>query len=212
MRPALRVEPLTPARWDDVEQLFGPRGACAGCWCMFPRIPRKPWDAQKGDGNKRAFRTLVAGGAVPGVLGYLGAEPVAWCAIAPRDDTPLLSRSRILKPVDAQPGWSIVCLFVSSKHRRHGLSVRMIDGAVAWAKRQGARIVEGYPVEPRSPSMPAAFAWWGTASAFARAGFREIARRSASRPIMRRVLTRSAGSGAPSRARTHRRPGRPPRS
>jgi GNAT superfamily N-acetyltransferase len=198
-RRRLRIEPLTPARWHDVETLFGPRGACAGCWCMFPRLPRKQWDAQKGDGNKRAFRNLVSGGTVPGVIGYLDGEPVAWCAIAPREDLSLLARSRILQPVDDQPVWSIVCLFVSSKHRRRGLSVAMIDGAVAWAKRQGAHIVEGYPVEPRSASMPPAFAWWGTASAFAQAGFREVARRAESRPIMRRTV----GS------RPHRRAGVP---
>jgi GNAT superfamily N-acetyltransferase len=184
----LRIEPLVPARWRDVEALFGPRGACAGCWCMYPRIPRKQWVAQKYDGNKRAFRTLVTGGAPTGVLGYLDGAPVAWCAIAPRPDFSQLGRSRILQPVDDQPVWSIVCLFVSSKHRRKGLSVAMINGAAAWANRQGARIVEAYPVEPRSASMPAAFAWWGTASAFARAGFREVARRADSRPIMRRTM------------------------
>ena len=52
----------------------------------------------------------------------------------------------------------------------------------------GARIVEGYPVEPRRGSMPDAFAWTGTASAFRRAGFVEVLRRSATRPIMRFVV------------------------
>jgi GNAT superfamily N-acetyltransferase len=186
----LRIAPLTPARWPDLERLFGPRGACAGCWCMFPRLPRKQYQAQQGDGNRRAFRRLVASGITPGVLGYLDGQPVAWCAIEPRERLPLLARSRILQPVDDEPVWSIVCLFVSRKHRRRGLSVAMIDGAAEWARGRGARIVESYPVEPRSDTMPPAFAWWGTAAAFASAGFHEIARRSETRPIMRRALAR----------------------
>ena len=69
MKSGLRVEPLTPARWDELEQLFGPRGACAGCWCMYPRLPNKDYVAGKGDTNRRAFKKLVTAGAMPGVLG-----------------------------------------------------------------------------------------------------------------------------------------------
>lgn len=153
---------------------------------MYPRLPNKDYVAGKGDTNRRAFKKLVTTGAMPGVLGYVDHEPVAWCAIAPREATPRLARSRVLEPVDDQPVWSVTCLFVSSKHRRRGLSVRMLEGAVAWARKRGARIVEGYPVEPKSDHMPPAFAWWGITSAFDRAGFTEVARRSETRPIMRR--------------------------
>ena len=34
------IHPLTPDRWDDLEALFGPRGAYGGCWCMFWRVSR----------------------------------------------------------------------------------------------------------------------------------------------------------------------------
>jgi hypothetical protein len=52
----LKMQPLTPSRWDDFAELFGSNGACAGCWCMWWRLPRAQWVKQKGGGNKEAFR------------------------------------------------------------------------------------------------------------------------------------------------------------
>jgi GNAT superfamily N-acetyltransferase len=183
----LRVAPLTPERWGDFEALFGPRGACGGCWCMTPRLSSAQYERQKGAGNRRAMQRLVSSGTVPGVLGYLGKTAVAWCAIEPRASFPRLGRSRVLKPVDDLPVWSIACFFVHKDWRGRGLSVALIDGAVRHARRCGAKIVEAYPVEPEKHPMPAVFAYTGLASAFRRAGFAEVARRSPTRPIMRRA-------------------------
>jgi GNAT superfamily N-acetyltransferase len=94
----------------------------------------------------------------------------------------------VLRRIDAEPVWSVVCFFIARAHRRHGLSVALLQGAAAFARRRGARILEGYPVEPHASPMPDVFAWTGTAAAFRAAGFLEVARRSATRPIMRRVL------------------------
>jgi GNAT superfamily N-acetyltransferase len=182
------IRPATPARWADLERLFGTRGACGGCWCMTPRLTRAEYERQKGEGNRRALKALVDAGRVPGVLAYAGGEPVGWCAIEPRAAFGALARSRVLKPVDERPVWSIVCFFVTPAQRRRGLSVRLIEGAVDWARRQGARWVEAYPVEPRQDEVPAVFAYTGLAAAFRRAGFVEVARRSETRPIMRRAL------------------------
>ena len=186
--PRLIFEPATPERWTDVEKLFGERGACAGCWCMLWRRTRKEWTAGKGASNKAALRRLVTSGALPGVLAYDGSEPVGWCAVAPRADYVGLDRSRVLKPVDDRPVWSVSCLFVLPPYRRKGVGSGLLRAAAAFAAERGARIVEGYPVDPRSPSAPAVFLWTGTPVAFERAGFREVARRSPTRPIMRRAL------------------------
>ena len=186
----MRVYPATPSRWAHVEQLFGERGACAGCWCMVWRLPNKDWTAGKGAGNKRRFKRLITSGEKHGVVGYLGREAVAWCAIAPRTEYSGLTRSRILRPVDEQPVWSVSCLFVLRPYRRQGISVRMLEAAVEFAGKQGARIVEGYPVEPRTAKAPDAFVWTGLASAFLQAGFSEVARRSETRPIMRQEIVR----------------------
>ena len=49
--------------------------------------------------------------------------------------------------------------------------------------------MEGYPVEPKvEQQIPAAFAWTGISKAFISAGFREIVRRSPTRPVMRLEL------------------------
>ncbi|HVE79768.1 MAG TPA: GNAT family N-acetyltransferase [Gemmatimonadaceae bacterium] len=186
--PDLTFAPATPDRWPDVERLFGARGGCAGCWCMWWRLPAAEWERGKGAANKRALRRVVATGARPGVLAYLGGEPVGWCAVAPREAYVRLEGARVLKRIDAEPVWSIVCLFVARGHRRRGVSVALLGAAAELAAASGARIVEGYPVEPRKGAMPDAFAWTGTAAAFRAAGFVEVARGSATRPIMRRVL------------------------
>jgi GNAT superfamily N-acetyltransferase len=180
--------PATPSRLGDVERLFGERGACGGCWCMAWRLARKDFDAGKGAPNRRRLRALVTGGGKPGILAYLGKEPIGWCAVAPRADYPALARSRVLAPVDETPAWSISCLFVLKPWRRRGLSAALLEAAAAFAARQGARVVEGYPVEPLMTKMPDAFAWTGLPSAFRRAGFVEAARRSPSRPIMRKTF------------------------
>jgi GNAT superfamily N-acetyltransferase len=189
--PALRFHPATIDRWPDVERLFGERGACAGCWCMFWRRARKDWEAGKGEGNRRELRKLVRNGAEPGVLAYHGAEPIGWCAVAPRTDYPALARSRVLGPLDDRPVWSIACLFVARPHRRCGVSARLLGAAVDHARSRGATIVEGYPTIPGSKRAPDAFLWTGTASAFERAGFREVLRRSPTRPIVRRTTRRA---------------------
>jgi GNAT superfamily N-acetyltransferase len=180
----IAFHPLTPDRWNDFASLFGKHGACGGCWCMWWRIARSRYNEQKGEKNRRAMKAIVQAGEVPGILAYDGDEPIAWCAVAPRSSFPVIERSRILKPVDDEPVWSIPCFFVAKKYRRKGVSVKLIEAAVNFARKRGGRIIEGYPVEPLK-NQPDAFVWTGLAAAFRKAGFREVARRSETRPIMR---------------------------
>jgi GNAT superfamily N-acetyltransferase len=181
----IEIEPLTIERWADLEALFGPRGACGGCWCMTWRLTRSEYERNKGESNRNLFRDIVAEGSPIGLLAYDGDEPVGWCAVAPRDEFSTLDRSRILKRVDDQPVWSVVCFFVRRSHRGRGLTVRLLEAAIEYAGAHDAKIVEGYPVEPRKPEMPPVFAFTGLVSAFRQAGFVEVARRSETRPIMR---------------------------
>ncbi len=181
----LTFHPLTPDHWPDLEALFGPRGAVGGCWCMWWRITRKEFEAGQGEANRAAFRQIVARGDVPGILAYHEGKPVGWCAVQPREAYPVLQRSPTLKPVDEQPVWSITCFFVAKPYRCSRLTAALIRAAVNHAARHGARIVEGYPVEPRSEDAPDLYVFTGFASTFREAGFVEVARRSPTRPIMR---------------------------
>jgi GNAT superfamily N-acetyltransferase len=190
----IRFAPATIERWPDLVKLFGPRGACAGCWCMWWRMETRRYRAGQGAGNRRALARVVRKGPPPGVLAYAGGEPIGWCAVAPRSEYPRLARSRVLAPVDERPVWSVTCLFVSRAHRDRGLTVELLRAAAAHAARHGAEIVEGYPVEPRQ-RMADVFAYTGLASAFRKAGFTEVARRSPTRPVMRRIVRPARAAG-----------------
>jgi GNAT superfamily N-acetyltransferase len=181
----LSFKPLSVKNWDDLEDLFGNRGACGGCWCMTWRLTHKIWQAGKGASNKRRLKSLVKLGQSPGILAYKGQRPIGWCSVAPRRDFITLQRSRVLAPIDAEDVWSISCLFIARAYRGKGVSVQLLRAAAKFVEKRGGKIVEGYPVVPYTTRMPDVFAWTGTLAAFERAGFIEVARRSKARPIMR---------------------------
>jgi GNAT superfamily N-acetyltransferase len=181
-----QILPLTVDRWQDFEMLFGPRGACAGCWCMYWKLRRKEFEAGKGEGNRLAQKEIIAGGQVPGLLAYADGIPAGWAAVEPRDHYPVLNNSRILAPLDDRAVWSVTCFFIARGYRGQGLTVALLRAAVEYVAARGGVMVEGYPVEPEQgqKAVPA-FVYTGLASAFKQAGFAEAGRRSEKRPIMR---------------------------
>jgi GNAT superfamily N-acetyltransferase len=183
----LKIQPVTPERWPDLEALFGEHGAYGGCWCMWWRLTRSEFAQQLGQGNKDAFKRIVEAGEIPGLLACADGRPVAWCSVAPRETFPALERSRTLKRVDDQPVWSIVCFFVAKSARGKGFMLKLLRAAVEHAKAHGAKIVEGYPIEPTG-SLSGSSGFTGVVSTFRQAGFVEVLRRSETRPIMRYVV------------------------
>lgn len=159
---------------------------------MAWRLPPAELEAGKGNRNRAALQRLVQHGPPPGVIALRGEQPLGWCAVAPRSAYRYLGVSRVLRPVDDAPVWSITCLFIDRRFRRQGCSVQLLRAAVEFARLQGARIVEGYPVEVKRGQRTAdAFVWTGLAKSFLAAGFSEVARRSPTRPIMRLSLAES---------------------
>ena len=185
--PTLAIHPLTPSRWDDFVTLFGPRGACAGCWCMWPRLTRAEWE-HRGDRNRRAIRRIVDSGEPPGLIAYDRGSPVGWIALAPRGVYRRLERSRAMAPVDDQPVWSTPCFFVARGARGRGITIALLRAACDYVAARGGRLVEGYPIDARGKTYAPAFAWHGLEGLDQAAGFSEVARRSPTRPIMRRAL------------------------
>ena len=183
----VRFLPATAARWEDLKILFGPNGACAGCWCMWFRLPRREWAAGKGERNKRALRKLLRAGTVPGIIAYSGDTPVGWVALAPREEYVRLASSRTLQPIDERPVWSVSCFFIGRAYRGQGLMTQLIEAAADFARRRGATLIEGYPANPKARTADA-FLYTGTRSAFARAGFEVAARPSKAAVIMRREM------------------------
>ena len=183
----VRFLPATAARWEDLKILFGPNGACAGCWCMWFRLPRREWVAGKGEGNKRALRKLLRAGTVPGIIAYSGDTPVGWVAFARREDYVRLALSRTLQPIDERPVWSVSCFFIARPYRGRGLMTQLIEAAAAFARKCGATLLEGYPGNPKRKTSDT-FIYTGTLGAFTRAGFEVAARPSQAAVIMRRAL------------------------
>jgi len=188
IRSKYKFFPVSNVRWKDFEKLFGEKGACAGCWCMYWRLKQSVLDSQKGNGNKRAMKNIIGSGKIPGIIAYSEGEPIGWCSVAPREEFSKLDNSRILKPVDEKSVWSVVCFFIDKDHRNKGLSVALLNAAKKYVKSCGGKILEGYPIEPKKDKMPDAFAWTGISAGFQSAGFKEVARRSETRPIMRYYL------------------------
>jgi GNAT superfamily N-acetyltransferase len=180
----LVIRPLTPALWPALEDLFGPHGACNGCWCMYGRLG-SGYRRQPPEKNRAAFRAVVKRGPPPGLLGFAGDLAVGWCQVTPRDAVPWLDRTWRLKRVDDLPVWSISCLYVRIGFRRQGITSQLIDAALGVAASAGAPALEAYPFDADlSPSASGT----GYASTFASAGFRIVARRVPARPIMRHDL------------------------
>jgi GNAT superfamily N-acetyltransferase len=183
------IKPLTVETWKDFEILFGENGACDGCWCMFWRVKRSEFDKGKGEGNRMRMRDKVRAGEVLGLILYVDDAPAGWCSIAKRSGFAGLADSRILAPVDGKDVWSASCFFVGRAYRGRGITEKLLAGAVEHVKRNGGGVIEGYPVDTEK-KIPAAAGWHGLAHTFLKAGFKEVARRSEKRPIVRKAVKR----------------------
>jgi len=189
----LTVAPLTHERWADLETLFAGKGCsfARACWCMECRYNGTRPELGKGPirakANRLAMKDLVESGSIPGLIGYSGKTPVGWISLAPREEYGRLSRSSAMKAVDEQPVWSVVCFVVPSEYRGKGVAQALLEGAVAYAKKKGAKIVEGYPIDKPVRSNDG-FMWVGAKSMYDKAGFEEVARRTPQRPIVRRKI------------------------
>jgi GNAT superfamily N-acetyltransferase len=165
---------------------------------MWWRLPTSKFMRNRGESNRTALKEIVNLGRCPGILAYTRKQPIGWCALALREEYPKLNRSHILKRVDEEPVWSVVCFFVDKKFRRSGLTVKLLEAAKVYVEDKGGAVIEGYPLDLKAKKTPAdAFAYTGLLPAFLKAGFVEVARRSQNRPIMRfRVGTHCEEGGS----------------
>ena len=175
--PKTVIKTLRRTDWPVVVKLFGDNGACGGCWCMYWRLPRggKLWDENKGSPNRSAFQELVTSGAVHGCLALVDGEPVGWCCIGPRADFPRLERTKALATDWDEDTWSVVCFFIRSRWRHHGIATKLVRAAVDLARSKGAKRLEAYPVRSSKGGgreIPAAFAWTGVPELFEKLHFR----------------------------------------
>ena len=186
----LTVAPLTPDRWPDLEAIFNAKGCSVarGCWCMAYRLSgsgeQLPPGVTRAQANRGALKALVDGGRPPGLIGYRDKVPVGWVSIGPREEYAKLKRSPVMKAVDEQPVWSVICFVVPAEYRGQGVAQALLTEAIAYAKKKGATMVEAYPVDKPARSKDD-YMWFGAKSMYDNAGFKEVARRKPHRPIVR---------------------------
>jgi GNAT superfamily N-acetyltransferase len=186
----LSVAPLTPDRWSDLEAIFNAKGCSVarGCWCMAYRLSGSgkplPRGITRAQVNRGDLKALVDAGNPPGLIGYRGKTPVGWVSIGPREEYHKLERSPVMKAVDEQPVWSVICFVVPAAYRGQGVAQALLKGAVAYAKKRGATLIEAYPVDKPARSKDE-YMWFGAKSMYDNMGFKEVARRKPTRPVVR---------------------------
>jgi ribosomal protein S18 acetylase RimI-like enzyme len=182
---ALAVRPLTEKNWDDIETLFTAKGCSVPkwCWCVHYRFARAAMPKDR----KAALKKLAKSDPPPGLIAYAGKEPVGWISLGPRAAFAKLATSPVMKPVDETPVWSIICFVVPPAQRGKGIAHDLLEGAVAFARKRKVAVLEAYPIDKRERSNAMSM-FFGAASMFRKAGFKEIARRKPTRPVMRLAL------------------------
>lgn len=186
------THPLTPDRFEDFADVVNPNRRATHCWCLSHRLPAAEVERLGGGSREQAMRRLCEREHPPGVVTYRDGEPVGWCSIGPRSDIPRLERSRLIRPVDGVPVWSVICVVVRGGRRRQGVTTAMLEGAVAYAAARGAPAVEAHPVDPPG-RMDTTMAFVGTRAMFERVGFEVVGTTGARasglpRLVMRRTL------------------------
>ena len=186
----LTVLPVTHGRWADLEAVFKAKGCSVarGCWCMaYRRSGAEKLLAagtSRAEANRADLKALVDAGKAPGLIAYRGKVPVGWVSLAPREEFARLKRSPVMKPVDDKPVWSVVCFVVPSAHRGQGVAHALLRGAIAYACKRGVALIEAYPVDKKGRSNDDIM-WFGAKSMYDHAGFKEVARRKPTRPVVR---------------------------
>lgn len=188
----IAVREIAAGDWPLIEQLFGARGACGGCWCMHWRREKggKAWEEAKGEPNRKALKKLVESGEAHGIVALVGKRPVGWCSFGRRSDFPRLERTKAY--IHAESGlshaatvWSINCLFLDKEFRNQGLSQKLAEAAIKAIRKHKGKLIEAYPVPltEGGQKLPAAFSFTGPEIIYQRLGFKEVQRLSFSRPL-----------------------------
>ena len=186
---SLRIEPLTESRMEDFAAVANPNHRQKHCWCLSHRLSAQEIRERGGEDRYEAMCSLAREKIAPGVIAYLGDQPVGWCSISPRAQIPKLENSKLIRPVDDLRVWSIICMVVRGGYRRRGVNRQMVLGALEYAKSLGAPAVEAYPVDPEG-RMDLTMAFVGTRKMFEEAGFEVVGVSDAVASRMPRLIMR----------------------
>lgn len=184
----IEIRPARADRFDDVEHALTGGGDGASCWCQWWMLRGKDWQSTTVDEKREMLRSDLEAQPPSALIAYVDGEPAGWVKVAPRPAQPRLAHTRSLKqspePIDDDSVWAITCFVVRREHRRAGLGTELLDAAVAHARENGARVIEGYPLDTSVKKASANALFHGSLSTFLAAGFREVATPAPGRPIV----------------------------
>ena len=193
--PKITFEELQPDLWSAVEELFGKKGACGGCWCQWWRVERggRLWEEIRGRRARMRMKKMVTSGNALGILAFDGDTPVGWCSFGPRRDFPRLETVKAYRRDDTADVWCVNCFFVTRQYRGRGIARGLLRSALEAMRRRGVDVVEAYPVtvSRAGKKLAAAFSWTGPVSIFQEIGFKEVQRLAQTKPLVRLDLGKS---------------------
>lgn len=193
----IEVVPASSASWEELDALLGKGTGRDGdrCYCQRFSMPgRRFWysgDAEKADRLRDQTACGEPGAPSSGLVAMAGGEVIGWVAVAPRVSYEGLLGRRVVwsgreESKTDEGVWAVTCFVVKKGHRRQGLTSVLAKAAAEHAREQGATAVEGYAMI----TTPGKDITWGELhvgplGAFLDAGFREVARPTLRRMVMR---------------------------
>ncbi|MDQ1083568.1 MULTISPECIES: GNAT family N-acetyltransferase [Microbacterium] len=189
---AIEILPATGDRFDDAERALD-SGDGPECRCQWWLLPNGPWEKASVDERTELFRAELDGSRPPGLIAYVDGEPAGWVRVGPRTAQPRLARTRDVtgsttEPLDADDVWAVSCFVVRTEHRNKGLTAKLLDAAVATAREGGARVVEGYPLDPTAAKKSSNQLFRGVLPVFEAAGFTVVNRPKPDRALVALTL------------------------
>jgi GNAT superfamily N-acetyltransferase len=170
------IKPVDKNNWIDFETFFlQSKGGPSSCWCMIWRMTKEELKQNNSVCRKEFIKQRVWANIPIGVLGYTNNDVIAWCSIAPRETYKKLNGDENLENV-----WSLTCFYIKTEYRKKGITEHLIKNAIKYAKENGAKYIEAYPVKPESPS----YRYMGFINAFEKAGFKFIKMAGTRRHVM----------------------------
>ena len=184
----LAVEPLTEARWPDLEALFGLQGAFMGCWCAYWRLRHTTFGETSAAEHEAVLYERACSARPPGLLGYRDGEAVAWVSVEPRERFAAFEHARVYTAIDDTPVWTVTCFYLDEAVRGEGLTSTLFEAVKAHVAANGGVAVEGYPEDDVDFEATGTPGYMGLVGAFERAGFEAVARLSNGRPVYRATV------------------------
>lgn len=176
------IVPVTPGSFSDAQHAMSGGGDGHECQCQWWTMTNADFQRTDVDGRAAAFRQEVDAQPSPGLIAYVDGDAAGWVRVGPRTRQVRLGRTRAYAAATAEPWddpsvWAVSCFAVRKEHRRTGLNADLLAAAIRYARENGARIIEAYPIDPNAGrTVSSNELYHGALSTFIAAGFREIGR------------------------------------